>query len=86
VLHRPFNVNGCHVTDDIISLFTKPRVRVIAFAPHTTQIFQILDVTFFDVLKRRLGYKLPFEEDKETVKFQIKVYHDFRQTMVERNI
>jgi hypothetical protein len=61
-------------------------VRVITFAPHTTQIFQILDVTLFGVLKRRLGYKFPSEHEKETVKFIMKVYCDFKQTMVEPNI
>jgi hypothetical protein len=44
-----------HVIDDIIAVLTEARVRVIPFVPHTTQIFQVLDVTLFDVLKRRLG-------------------------------
>jgi hypothetical protein len=43
-------------------------------------------VTLFGVLKRRLGYKLPFEDEKETVRFIMKVYHDFKETMVESNI
>jgi hypothetical protein len=77
---------SCLVTDDIIGLLTEARVRVITFAPHTTQIFQVLAVTLFGVLKRRLGYKLPFEDEKETVRFIMKVYHDFKQTMVESNI
>jgi hypothetical protein len=77
---------SCQVTDDIIGLLTEARVCVITFAPHTTQIFQVLDVTFFGVLKPCLGYKLPFEDEKETVTFIMKVYHDFKQTMVESNI
>jgi hypothetical protein len=75
-----------HVIDDIIAVLTEERVRVITFTPHTTQIFQVLDVTFFGALKRRLGYKLPFEDEKETVRFVKKVYHDFKQTIVESNI
>jgi hypothetical protein len=75
-----------HVSDDIIGLLTESRVRVITFAPHTTQIFQILDVILFGALERRLGYKLPFEDEKETVKFIMKVYRDFKQTMAESNI
>jgi hypothetical protein len=43
-------------------------------------------VTLFDVLKRRLGYKLPFEDEKETVSFIMKVYHDYKQTTVDPNI
>jgi hypothetical protein len=61
-------------------------VRVITFAPYPTQIFQILDVMLFGVLKRRLGYKLPFEDENEAVKFIMKLYRDFKQTMVEPNI
>jgi hypothetical protein len=74
-----------HLTDEIISLLTDARVRVITFAPHTSQIFQVLDVTLFRVLKRRLGYELPFEDEKESVKFIVTVYHNFKQTMVEPN-
>jgi hypothetical protein len=77
---------SCHITDDIIGLLTEARVRVITFAPHTTQIFQVLDVTRFGVLKRRLGYNLPFEDEKEAVGFIMKVYHDFKQTVAEPNI
>jgi hypothetical protein len=47
-----------HVPDDVIHLLTKARVCVITFARHTTQIFQA-----FGVLKRRLGYELPFEDE-----------------------
>jgi hypothetical protein len=69
---------SCRVADDIIGLLTEARVRVITFAPHTTQIFEFLDVTLFGVFKWRLGHKLPFEDEKETVKFIMKVYRDFK--------
>jgi hypothetical protein len=55
---------SCYVTDDIIGLLTGARMGVISFAPHATQIFQILDVTLFSALKWRLGYKFPFEDEK----------------------
>jgi hypothetical protein len=58
-----------HVSDDIIGLLTDARVRVITFAPHTTQISQVLDVPVFGVLKRRLGYKLPCEDGNVSIKF-----------------
>jgi hypothetical protein len=75
-----------HVTDDVISLLTEEPMRVITFAPHTTQIFQVLDVTLFGVLKRRPRYELHFNGETETVIFIMKGYHDFKQTMVEPNI
>jgi hypothetical protein len=75
-----------HVADDIIGVLTEARVRVMAFAPHTTQNFQVLDVTLFRVLKRRRGYKLPFEDEKETINVIMKVSHDFKQAMAEPNM
>jgi hypothetical protein len=43
-------------------------------------------MTLFGVLKRRLGYKLPFGDEKVTDKCIMKVYLEFKQTMVESNI
>jgi hypothetical protein len=75
-----------HVTREVIGILTEARVRVITFAPHTTQIFQILDLTLFGVLKHQPRYYLPFDDDAATVKFIMKVYRDFKKTMVEPNI
>jgi hypothetical protein len=75
-----------HVTPDVIGLLTEARIRVITFAPHTMQVFQILDVTLFGALKGHPTYELPFEDDKATVNFIMEVYHDFKQTMVDPNI
>jgi hypothetical protein len=46
-----------HATDDVIHLLTEAPVRVITFAPHTTQIFQVFNVTVFGALKRRPRYE-----------------------------
>jgi hypothetical protein len=42
-----------HISDDIIAILTHEQIRNVIFAIHTTQIFQILDVMLFDVLKKR---------------------------------
>jgi hypothetical protein len=66
------------------------RVRVVTFAPHTTQIFQVLNLTLFGLPKRRGQYQLPLEDDAGKSRFINKVYHDydFRITMmiIEPNI
>jgi hypothetical protein len=49
------------VSDAVIRLPTEARVRVISFAPHTTQVFQVLDLTLFDALKRCPRYELTFD-------------------------
>jgi hypothetical protein len=56
-----------HIASDMIGCLTEGRVRVITFAPHTTQIFQLFDVTQFDVFKRRPRYKLAFRDEEVTV-------------------
>jgi hypothetical protein len=40
------------VSDDVIRILTEARVRVITFAPHTSKVFPVLDLTLFGVLKR----------------------------------
>jgi hypothetical protein len=74
------------VSDEVIRLLTEARVHVIAFAPHTTRVFQVLDLTFVGDLKRCPRYELPFDENNATDKVITKVYHDFTQTMARPNV
>jgi hypothetical protein len=75
-----------HITSDVIVLLTEARVRVMTFAPQTTQIHQFLDMTLFGVVERRPRYELPFEDEKVTIQFIMKGYHAFKQTMAEANV
>jgi hypothetical protein len=77
---------SAHVTDDVIRLLTEARACVITFALHTTQTFRVLDLTLFGVLKRPPRYELPFENNHAMVKVIMKVYHDFKETMVPPNL
>jgi hypothetical protein len=56
---------SAYVTGDVLRILTEARVRVITFAPHTTQVFQILDLTLFGVLKRCTRYELTFDDDSD---------------------
>jgi hypothetical protein len=66
-------------------LLTEARGNVITFARYTAQIFQVLDLTLFGVLKSCPRDELLFESHNPTVKFIIKVYHDFKHTKVPPN-
>jgi hypothetical protein len=77
---------SAHLTDDVIRLLTGARVRVITFAPHTTQIFDVLDLMHFGVFKRRPRYELPLERDNATVTFIMKGYCDFAETINLPNV
>jgi hypothetical protein len=65
------------VSHDVIHILTKARVRILTFAPHTTQVFQVLDLILFRVLERWPRYELPFDEHHATFKVITKVYHNF---------
>jgi hypothetical protein len=48
---------------EVLGLLRDARVQLITWAPHTTQIFQQLDVSLFGVPKRRTGQdKLAFDQ------------------------
>jgi hypothetical protein len=75
-----------HISEEVVAVLTEARVRIITFAPHTTQIFQVLDLVLFGALKKHANGLKAFEEEQPTVAFLLKVYHDFKQTMIEVNI
>jgi hypothetical protein len=61
-------------------------MRVITFAPHTTQVFKVLVLTLFGVPKRCPRYELSFDDENATAKIIMKVCHDSRQIMVRSNV
>jgi hypothetical protein len=83
-----FLMDNCssHVTEDVIDFLTEARHSVMNFAPHTPQIFQVLDATLFGVLKRHLRYELLFGDEMATIQFITRVSHDFEQTIVDPDI
>jgi hypothetical protein len=77
-----------HITPDVIELLSTARVGVVTFAPqsHTTEIFQVLDLTLFGVLKRRSQYQLPLEDEAGSARLIRKMYHDFQMAITESKI
>jgi hypothetical protein len=75
-----------HTFGNAIAVLTKERVKIITFALLITHIFQILDVVLFGALKKHDTGLTTLEEEQTTAAFIIKVYHDFKQTMIEVNI
>jgi hypothetical protein len=74
-----------HMSVDVIAVLTNARVTVIIFAPHTTHVFQILDVVLFCALKKHTTGLEILNEESGTVTFTLKLYHDVKQTVVEIN-
>jgi hypothetical protein len=52
-----------HTRPEVLEMLREHDVKVITFPPHTTQVFQALDLSLFGVLKRKLQYKLPLGND-----------------------
>jgi hypothetical protein len=78
--------HSAHLTPVVIDLLSNARVGIVTFAPHTTQIFQVLDLALFGVLKKRGQYQFPFRDVTESAHFIKKVYHDFRSTTTDINV
>jgi hypothetical protein len=74
------------VSDAATRVLTEARVRVITFAPHITQVFQVLVLTLFRVPMGCPRYERPFDGANATVKVIMKVYQDFLQTMARSNV
>jgi hypothetical protein len=75
-----------HTSDDVIAILTRERVKIIAFTPHTTHIFKMLDVVLFRVLKKYATGLRTLEEGQTTAAFISTVYHDFKRSMIDINI
>jgi hypothetical protein len=61
-------------------------MKAVIFSPQTTQIFQTLDLSPFDVFKRKIQYQLPFANDNLTVNFIRNAFHALNQTFVPDNV
>jgi hypothetical protein len=58
----------------MIDLLDPARVPVVIFAPHTTQIVQLLDLIPFEIFKYEAKYYLPFGDLDTTINFAYTVY------------
>jgi hypothetical protein len=75
-----------HTKPEVLAALRDQNVKVISFPPHTTQIFQALDLCLFGVFKKKTQYKLPFANDNLTVNFIRRAFHTLKQTFVPDNV
>jgi hypothetical protein len=59
---------------------------MITFPPHTTQIFQALDLRLFGVLQRKLHSKLPLGNHRLVVAFIRKAFDFLKEMFVPDNV
>jgi hypothetical protein len=67
-------------------VLTNARVPIITFAHHTTHIFQVHDVDLFGSLRKHANGLKMFDEEQPAGAFLLRVYRDFKQTIIELHI
>jgi hypothetical protein len=67
-------------------MLTDHRVEVLTFRPHTTHIFQRLDLSVFGNLKKIMNYRLPLGSDGTMTRFIKRIFHIMNQRPVEDNV
>jgi hypothetical protein len=75
-----------HLTSDVRDILNTSGVTVLTFAPHTTQIFQLLDLTLFGMFKQEGKYHLPFSDLGTTINFAYNVYLKMAKRLTSQNI
>jgi hypothetical protein len=75
-----------HVQQETLQMIADYQVKVITFPPHTTQIFQSLDLSLIGNFKKKNNCTLPLESDETTAGFIMCIFHMMKQTLVEDNV
>lgn len=75
-----------HVKVAILQKLADHDVKVITFPPHTSHIFQSLDLSLFGNFKKKMNYTLPMETDEKAAEFIQRIFHLMKQTLVEDNV
>jgi hypothetical protein len=75
-----------HVRSETLQMLADHQVKVITFPPHTSHIFQSLDLSLFGNFKRKMNYRLPLDSDETAAGFIKRIFHIMKQTLVEDNV
>jgi hypothetical protein len=70
-----------HLREDILQTLADYHVKVVTFPPHTTSIFQFLDLSLFSVLKKKMNYRFPLGSNDSVVAFIRRIFHNLKQTL-----
>jgi hypothetical protein len=69
-----------------LQMIADHQVQVVTFPPHTTPIFQSLDLSPFGNIKKKMNYTLPLESDETTAGSIMRIIHTMKQALVEDNV
>jgi hypothetical protein len=74
------------LTSEVLDVLTMAQVRIVAFAPHTTHIFQLLDLRLFVPFRRVGKHHLPFNDLRSTSRFIYGLYMHFKKALIPASI
>jgi hypothetical protein len=75
-----------HRRPEIPTIVREHKVKVFAFPPHMTEIFQTLELSLFGMLKRKLPDKLPFSNDDLMMALIQRFFHFRSEAFVPDNV
>jgi hypothetical protein len=79
--------NCCiHLQAETRQMLAGHQVKVITFPPHTSHIFQSLDLSGFGNVKNKMNDRLPLDSDDTTAGFIKRIFHTMKQTLAEDNV
>jgi hypothetical protein len=81
-------IDNCsaHVTPEIFRLLSENHVKIVIFAPHTTNIFQAIDLSFFGVFKMKEKFWMDQDDDKTFTATIHKLVDQFHSVATLENI
>jgi hypothetical protein len=75
-----------HVRPETLQMLADHQMKVITLPPHTSHIFQSLDLSLFGNFKKKMNYKLSLGGDETTAGFIKSIFHMMKQTLVADNV
>jgi hypothetical protein len=73
-------------TPEIFMLLGENHITIVTFAPHTTNIFQNLDFSFFGVFKTKEKFCMYQDDDKTFTATIAKLFRQFHSVATPENI
>jgi hypothetical protein len=70
-----------HLSEDILQTLADCHLKVVTLPPHTTNIFQGVDLSLFGVLKKKMNSQLPLRSDDSVAAFIRRIFHSLKQTL-----
>jgi hypothetical protein len=81
-------MNNCsaHVTPAIFRLLGENHIKIVTFAPHSTNVFQALDLSFFGVFKTKKKFQMDQDDNKTFAATIHELVRQFDSVATPKNI